>query len=374
VKYLCYILGVLIVFPLKILSVGSVNYKFDEILLVCIFVILFCTRGIAFRPLVYCGLIFLYLAYGALAILDSGLVINYQVYFRLLQIVLIIVVVSMMSDGERVKMLDGIASWGPVLALCIVFYLIFILDYSFDLLLDNQQYYKDFFNGKTTFLSVHINTVGTILLLSIYLNLLKFQVTRNKVYVLLSAFMLLPSIMLLSKGDLLAILIALVFFCFSKLKMSYLFFVCLAVGGLIAGYGLNLAKFDSTREALYSTALQAFISNPHGYGIGTERQVIFASSGINYPAHNFLLSAALETGVLGVIFFLALILYSYLRNKDSVARAFLIAFVVVGSFGNVMYFYKYHFVFFIIINGFYDRAYCQAVALRGKASGAIDTH
>lgn len=153
-KYLCYILGVLIVFPLKILSVGSVNYKFDEILLVFIFVILFCTRGIAVRPLVYCGLIFLYLAYGALAILDSGLVINYQVYFRLLQIVLIIVVVSMMSDGERVKMLDGIASWGPVFALCIIFYLIFILDYSFDLLLDNQQYYKDFFNGKTTFLSV----------------------------------------------------------------------------------------------------------------------------------------------------------------------------------------------------------------------------
>ncbi len=52
-KYLCYILGVLIVFPLKILSVGSVNYKFDEILLVFIFVILFCTRGIAVRPLVY---------------------------------------------------------------------------------------------------------------------------------------------------------------------------------------------------------------------------------------------------------------------------------------------------------------------------------
>lgn len=373
-KYLCYMLGVLIVFPLKILSVGSVNYKFDEILLVFIFVILFCTRRIAFRPLVYCGLIFLYFAYGTLAILDSGLVTNYQVYFRLLQIVLIIVVMSIMSDGERVKMLNGIASWGPVFALCIVFYLIFISGYSFDLLFGNQQYYKDFFNGENTFLSVHINTVGTILLLSIYLNLLKFQVTRNKVYILLSAIMLLPSIMLLSKGDLLAILIASVFLCFSKQKIAYLFFVCLAAGGLIASYSLNFAEFDPTREALYSTALQAFIDNPYGYGIGTERQVIFAYSGINYPAHNFLLSAALEAGVLGVVFFLALILYSYRRNKDPVARAFLIAFVVVGSFGNVMYFYKYHFVFFMIITGFYDRVYCQAVALRVKASGAIGTH
>ncbi len=150
---------------------------------------------------------------------------------------------------------------------------------------------------------MHINTVGTILLLSIYLNLLKFQVTRNKVYVLLSAFMLLPSIMLLSKGDLLADFNSSRLFLFFEIKDVVFVFVCLAVSGLIAGYGLNLAKFDSTREALYSTALQAFISNPHGYGIGTERQVIFASSGINYPAHNFLLSAALETGVLGVIFF-----------------------------------------------------------------------
>jgi len=75
--------------------------------------------------------------------------------------------------------------------------------------------------------------------------------------------------------------------------------------------------------------------------------------------------------VVGVAFFLALVIYSYRRNKSLMARAFLLAFVVVGSFGNVMYFYKYHFVFFMMINAFFDKVYCQSVKLRSQRYAAI---
>lgn len=370
-RYLCYLLGVLMVFPVKILDFSGVNYKLDEFLLVFLAVVFLCARHA--KPVLFCYALFVlfYLFLGAVLVYISGLVINYEVFLRILQILLVIIVMSMMSDVEKTAMLDGIANWGPVFALLMVCYLVFALDYSASVSLASQQYYKDFFNSKDSFLSVHINTVGTILLLSIYLNLLKYQVTGRAVYLLLGIFMLLPPLMLLSKGDILAVVLAMVFLCFARLRVSSLFFMCLAFGGVVAAIGWDFSRFDPTREVLYSTALKAFIQNPFGYGIGTESQVIFALSGIDYPAHNFLLSAAIETGVLGVIFFLVLIFYSYWRNKSPLARAFLLAFVVVGSFGNVMYFYKYHFVFLMMINAFFDKAYCQSVKLRSQKLDAI---
>lgn len=370
-RYLCYLLGLLIVFPVQMFHVDGVNYKLDEFLLVFLALAFLFSRRPRLVLFGYAFFILVYMFYGAALVYISGLIVNYDVFFRILQILLIIIVMSMMSDSEKTAMLDGIANWGPVFALLIVFYLVFKLDYSMSVLLGSQQHYKDFFNSEDSFLSVHVNTVGTVLLLSIYLNVLKYQVTGRALYLVLCLFMLLPPLMLLSKGDLLAIVLALVFLCFAKFKVSYLFFLFLALGGVVALVGLDFSQFDPTREILYSTALKAFFQNPLGYGIGTESQVIFELSGVDYPAHNFLLSAALETGVLGVIFFLTLIVYSYCKNKSPLARAFLLAFVVVGSFGNVMYFYKYHFVFFMMINAFFDRTYCRSVGLRNQRVAAI---
>ena len=370
-KYLCYLLGALMVFPVKMFNVGGVNYKLDEFLLVFIGVVFLCARHAKPVMFGYVFIVMAYVFYGAILVYMSGLVVNYDVFFRILQVLLVIIVMSMMSDVEKTAMLDGMANWGPVFALLIVFYLVFKLDYSASVLVGSQQHYKDFFNGPYSFLSVHINTVGTVLLLSIYLNLLKYKVTGKAVYFLLSIFMLLPPLMLFSKGDLLAVTLALVYLCFARFRVSKLFFVFLALGAVIAAIGWDFSRFDPTREVLYSAALKAFIQNPFGYGIGTESQVIFALSGIDYPAHNFLLSAAIEAGVLGVAFFLALVIYSYRRNKSTLARAFLLAFVVVGSFGNVMYFYKYHFVFFMMITALFDKVYCQSVQLRSQRLAAI---
>lgn len=370
-KYLCYLLGALMVFPIKMLESGGVNYKLDEFLLVFVGVVFLCTRHARPAMFGYAFLVLLYLFYGAMMVYISGLVVNYEVFFRLLQILLIIIVMSMMSDIERTAMLDGIGNWGPVFALLMVSYLVFKLDYSTSVLLGSQQHYKDFFNSKESFLSVHIDTVGTVLLLSIYVNMLKYQVTGRSIYLVLCIFMLLPPFMLLSKGDLLAVSLALVFLGFARFSVSYLFFVFLAIGGVIAAVFGDFSRFDPTREILYSTALKAFVQNPFGYGIGTESQVIFALSGIDYPAHNFLLSAALETGIFGVLFFVSLVFYSCWKNKSPIARAFLLAFVVVGSFGNVMYFYKYHFVFFMMIIAFFDKTYCQSVQLRSQRLAAI---
>ncbi|WP_135287773.1 hypothetical protein [Pseudomonas kairouanensis] len=351
---------------MKMLEIRGVNYKLDEFLLVFIGMVYLCARHAKPVMLGYIFIVLFYFFYGVILVYVSGLVVNYDVFFRILQVLLVIIVMSLMSDVEKTAMLDGMANWGPVFALLIVFYLVFNLDYSASILVESQQYYKDFFNGPYSFLSVHINTVGAVLLLSIYLNLLKYKVTGNTMYLLLSMFMLLPPLMLLSKGDVLAVALALVYLYFAKFRVPNLFFAFLALAAVIAAVSGDFSRFDPTREILYSTALEAFIQNPFGYGIGTESQVIFALSGVNYPAHNFLLSAAIETGVVGVAFFLALVIYSYRRNKSLLARAFLLAFVVVGSFGNVMYFYKYHFVFFMIINALFDKVYCRSVQLRSQ--------
>lgn len=343
-----WLFGFFLTLPMKYINIDFFGFKIeDAICCLLLFAFLF-LRGLTLKAygLAFCFVA--YIAYGMLVALvfDGGQ--HYEVVLRILQVTMIVLFLSALRPPEIVQLVHGVASGGVLLAIILIGYIYLVLDFSVSDLIEDKLLYKDYFNDNDSFLRIHINSVGGILCLAMYCNVLRFELSSKSRYLLYSVILVVPSLMLFSKADILAWLSIAAIYTFRK------HIVLASLCAVIGSVGLILAEnipegFDPTRVTLYSGALRAFFDNPLGYGLGSQIDVMYRFAGICYPAHNFLLSAALEAGIFGVLFFLILLVTLFLSTKDAMTRCFIIAFIIIGSFGNVMYFYKYHFVFFAFV-------------------------
>ncbi|WP_341864737.1 O-antigen ligase family protein, partial [Buttiauxella ferragutiae] len=160
-----------------------------------------------------------------------------------------------------------------------------------------------------------------------------------------------PSLLLISKGDLVAMAFFFGYIFFNKNKTRRLFLVFLTGVTLaflpsLLMYYSSLQKYrltSSDRDSIYTTALIRMLEQPFGYGLGSQNNVIFEGSGINFPAHNFFLSIGLEFGWLYLSLIVMFLAFWLIKSKVHISnKLFFVSYLIIGFFGNAMYFYKYH--------------------------------
>lgn len=269
------------------------------------------------------------------------------VYFRVIQSLLIVLFMSLICNN---KDFVGKLKWGILcgsLISLVVFMCFFIMHFDFSKFSYRGVYFtKDIFQySKYLPFSIHVNTLSSFFLISFFLLYL-----NNKKYRYFSFLFILPSFLLIGKGDILAIVVFFTLLVLSKLKNKYLFCACVAIIIiLLSPYLYNEYQslsqyrvYTSGRNELYGTALQEILMNPFGYGLGSQNNILFAMTGINYPAHNVFLSLSIEFGVFYSLLLSFLMIYWLVKSQDNINKYVFIAFLIIGLFGNAMYFYKYH--------------------------------
>lgn len=121
---------------------------------------------------------------------------------------------------------------------------------------------------------------------------------------------ILPSFLLISKGDILAIFIYFGYLFYKKNKTNALLVIIFFSLALIMSpyvyelyMGLSEYKvYTSGRDELYGAAITSILNNPLGYGLGMQNNILLHMTGIDFPAHNILLSIGIEFGLLYLTF------------------------------------------------------------------------
>ncbi|HIB6773685.1 TPA: O74 family O-antigen polymerase [Escherichia coli] len=349
--------GVFFALPLSILNVLPYGMKIDDVILfiaLIVFPILSFKKGYHVTIPLSCLLfIIITVLFASLSFLkginstnvflgdSAGTVIG-----RIIQSLLILILITFLKNTPHylLSFFKGYVI-AATLSLIIFFgyYVTHINISSFTM--RGVYFAKDIFqyNDDLPF-TVHVNTLGSFFLIAFFL--LKYNFPK---YQLLSYLFLLPSLLLISKGDMLAILtyFAYVFYKRNNLN-AFLSLIGLLILVLLMPYLYNVylslsdyRVYASGRDELYGASLSSIIDNPFGYGLGMQNNILYSITGIDFPAHNILLSIGIELGLLYLFLLVAYIIGWLLLGKVDYKIIF-ISFLVIGMFGNAMYFYKFH--------------------------------
>lgn len=275
----------------------------------------------------------------------------YTVYGRILQSLLIVLFVCFLQNRNEksIKIFKSGLLCGSGLSLIVFFYFFFSHVNLSSFTSRGVYFTKDIFQySPDTPFYVHVNTLGSFFLISFFI---LFHQPRRNFYKALSFVFLLPSLLLIAKGDVIALcLFFTIYFYQNKRFRALLYYVLLPVCLFLAPVfysiyeGLSQYRvYSSGRNEIYSAALDAILSNPLGYGLGVQNKIIFEKTGINFPAHNILLSVGIELGLI-YLFLIALYFFVWFFNnrKSYYQVGIVVCYIAIGFFGNAMYFYKFH--------------------------------
>lgn len=272
---------------------------------------------------------------------------NIIVFLRVIQSLMIFLVIGLIKGNDyNINFLyKGLLSGSSLSLILFLFY--FFSHFDLTAFSSRGVYFtKDIFqyNEDSPF-SIHVNTLGSLFLISFFI--LYFNLKRNRI---LAYLFIIPSLLLISKGDMLAVLAFLGFKYFlksqNKIFMAALFFIIfLALSPKLYDEYLSLAQYrlyPSGRDELYTGAFEGIIRNPLGYGLGSQSNILYNITGIDYPAHNFFLSIGIEFGVFYLIYVIFSMSVWFFKFKGKTYKYVLITYLIIGFFGNAMYFYKFH--------------------------------
>lgn len=362
VNTLVFLYGLLFSLPLTIINILPSGLKLDDIVLCILIAVLINSKlkkDSSFVLFNSYALIFILttLCMSLIALIISINNIQHYigddqwtVFFRVIQSILIITAITLLisNDISLKPLFNGIIT-GAAISL-IVFLCFFYIHFDIAKFITRGVYFtKDIFQylDYNPF-TIHVNTLGSLFIIPFFIIIFNDYSKKIK---FLSPLFLLPSILLISKGDLVALLFFFAYSFFNKNKVRRLFFVFL--GGVVLAlmpsllmYYSSLQKYrltSSDRDNIYHTAIVRFLEQPAGYGLGSQNNIIFSDSGINFPAHNFLLSTGLEFGWLYLLLVTVFFSMWLLKSNVKVAnKVIFTCYFIIGFFGNAMYFYKYH--------------------------------
>ncbi|CNH18718.1 Uncharacterised protein [Yersinia kristensenii] len=354
------IYGFLFSLPLIILNVLPFGLKLDDLVMMVIlfFLVIFNFKsGVRINKYI---LLFISVSafFSILAFLNSSINIkeymgdnSVTVFLRVIQSLLIILLFSMIYSNPVFlgSIYKGFIFGSSISLIIFLYYLAIHIDLS--KFIDRGVYFtKDIFQyTDDTPFTVHVNTLGSFFLISFFLIFFKSNTWIGK---LTSFIFLLPSFLLIAKGDLVAIFVF--FMCLylgkSKVRRLYLYgFIssCLVFFPVILSFYSSLREYrvyTSERDGIYLGAFYRIFENPFGYGLGSQNNIIYDAVGVNFPAHNIFLSIGLEFGWFYLFFVMTFLFLCFFKSKkiDNKNKLVFICYLIIGLFGNAMYFYKYH--------------------------------
>lgn len=363
INYLIFLYALFYALPLSAIDFLPAGIKLDDIILIVLLLIfiarVFLSRKQEVISREILAFLLLTLAFSSIALIKS---INnfpeqsygdsaYTVYGRILQSLLIVLLVCFLSNRNEksINMLKSGLLLGSSLSLLVFFYF-FFTHVDFSTFGSRGVYFtKDIFQySPDTPFYVHVNTLGSFFLISFFI---VFHQPRNNIYRVFSFIFLMPSLLLIAKGDLIALCLFFTIYLYQNKRFRALFYyfilpVSLFLAPVFYSVYESLSQYrvySSGRNEIYSAALDGILNNPLGYGLGVQNQMIFQKTGINFPAHNILLSIGVE---LGLVYLFLVVLYFmiwFFNNRRSYYQVgIVVCYVAIGFFGNAMYFYKFH--------------------------------
>lgn len=363
INYLIFLYALFFALPLSAIDFLPAGIKLDDVILIVLLAIflarVFLSRKKETLSRGVLAFLLLTLIFSSVALIKS---INYfpeqsygdsayTVYGRILQSLLIILFVCFLANrNERsIKMFKSGLLLGSSLSLIIFFYF-FIAHVDLSSFASRGVYFtKDIFQySPDTPFYVHVNTLGSFFLISFFI---LFYQPRSNIHKALSFIYLLPSLLLIAKGDVIALCLFFTIYFYQNKRFRALFYyfllpVFLFLAPVFYSVYESLSQYrvySSGRNEIYSAALNGMLNNPFGYGLGVQNQIIFEKTGINFPAHNILLSVGVE---LGLVYLFLVVLYFFvwfLNNRKSYYQlGIVVCYIAIGFFGNAMYFYKFH--------------------------------
>jgi len=357
-QLLIFLYGLFFSLPLTMLDVLPGGVKFDDIVLIMILgVYLYrelSTPGTVKMNKYFLLFIFITLSFAFFSFLISQFQSDpplgdtpLTVLSRILQSLLIVFMLATNClDIRSVTVLKKGIVIGTSISL-LVFFVFFIMNVDVTKFSTRGVYFtKDIFqyNSYLPF-SIHVNTLGSFFLIAFFI----VYEMKNKLS-FFSVIYLMPSIFLIGKGDIVAVSVFFALVLLSKIKNKtfiislVVLIVMLSLPILYQEY-LTLSQYrvySSGRNEIYFAALTEILSNPIGSGLGYQNNVLFNLTGINYPAHNIFLSLSLELGVIYALILLLMSMIWLLKSSSEECKYIFICFLIIGLFGNAMYFYKYH--------------------------------
>ncbi|MGM5532041.1 O-antigen ligase family protein [Mixta calida] len=363
INYLIFLYAFFYSLPLVVIDFLPAGVKLDDVILIFLLVILIVRMFLSKKKEVISRGVVLFLlltllfstisliksinyfpdqAYG-----DSG----YTVYARILQSLLIILFVCFLANrSERtINFFKKGFLLGSTISLAI-FFSYFFENFNLNTFASRGVYFtKDIFqyNPDAPFF-VHVNTLGSFFLMSFFL---LYDQEKYNIYKVMSFFFLLPSLLLIAKGDILALFLFFIvnFYQYKRFRVFF-YYILLPISLFLAPVFYSLYQglsqyrvYSSGRDEIYGAAIDSIFNSPFGYGLGVQNEIIFQKIAINFPAHNILLSVGLE---LGLIYLFIVILYFFVwffnHRKAQFQTGIVICYVIIGLFGNAMYFYKFH--------------------------------
>ena len=345
-KFFILLYGVLFFFPLGALPrFGFV--KIDDLLLIGLLLFFVVTRGVNFRLLAIVTLVLSVIIFN---LINSSLGREqFDILMRATQCALLVVFASYTVEYRR-NLVSGFLIGGVMTSLIFYYNLIFLVDHTS--ILVSLYAVKDYYTYiNTDVFSIHINTVMVIVMACFILSFARYQSEAKARYILLMLFFIMVLILSVAKNALLSMCIS---FCFlyvlrSKawVKSSSLYILALSAIPLYVFISNNLDEIRiiaSNRFEIYSSAIKLIIENPFGnVGLGMQSTAINSVVGLNYPAHNALLSVGLEFGFFYAVSFFWILILLFIKTNRIYSVLFL-AFILTGMLSNLLYFYKYHFL------------------------------
>lgn len=355
---LVFLYGLFFSLPLTFLDVLPYGLKIDDVILILLLLSFFIKaiylNGNLFINKYSLLFILITITAATLAFFKSSLKYDHYfgdsaltVYSRIIQSILIILMLSFIKDNKfYIRNIKNGIVCGTSISL-LVFLVFFIMHLDLSKFSYRGVYFtKDIFQYSNYLpFSIHVNTLSSFFLISFFI--LFFELKK---YNYLCFLFLLPSFLLIGKGDIIAITAFFSILITARFNNRLLFFTCALILLVVLTPHLyseyqalyQYRVYSSGRNELYTSALHEILNNPFGYGLGSQNNTLFSLTGINYPAHNIFLSLSLEFGLYYSLIMIFLLIYWFLMAVDKYDKYVLLSFLTIGIFGNAMYFYKYH--------------------------------
>jgi hypothetical protein len=320
--------------------------KVDDLLLVFILAFFVISRGVNLNFLL-CLLIVLCIVILKLTFSPMGIA-QFEIVMRVIQCALVVLMASFVGPYRR-DLVNGLLCGGAIVSM--VFYYYFISNFKTDSLLLSLYAVKDYFMYVNDGIySVHINTIMAIVMASFIFSFERYQYEKKRSYLFLMLFFIAILFVSVSKNAVLAIIFSFSIFYYVQVRsLTKVIVMSLMVLSLIPITTFVIKNIDtleliaSNRFEIYSTSFDLIVDDPFSSaGLGMQTKALSEATGLNYPAHNAILSIGLEFGFFYALFFLTALILLLSKTKGIYSILFL-AFMFTGMFSNLLYFYKYHF-------------------------------
>ncbi|HIF9305999.1 TPA: O-antigen ligase family protein [Photobacterium damselae] len=356
--FLSFLWGFFWSLPLSILP-SFHGAKIDDMIMLILLFIFLCHGKVNIKLIAF---LFVVISYSTVYLIFSDFDNDpIAIYVRIIQSMLLVLFSYFLIKNKLI-----IPSFkGVILGGCISLFFFFSFVFKnvdFGLLIVKGSYLvKDAFQySESDPFSIHVNSISNLYMFIFFCSLSLYLLSKKKIYLYMSFVFLLVPLLMITKGVLIGIMLffLIIYNDCLKQKCGNKYFIIVTISMIFIllssflfysnvervfnEYNINM----SSRDSIYISALHAISDNLLGYGLDSQNSIIYNYSGINYPAHNFFLSLALEQGIIAFIISISAI-FIVLKKVISFSNVFglgvLVAFLFTGMFGNLLYFYKLHF-------------------------------